>query len=105
MHPKPSAETCSPLFPSVRVMFMCVRPRTLVPQLANKIRRIVDAAGALVFRNLRIRTQRPRSLDLPVTGAGCDDAVRRLALLDPLVQRAHFVEDIRSFSARAMPHR
>src|SRR4030095_12495466 len=43
----------------------------------GKISCVVNTAGALVFRDLRIGAQRTRAVDLPVGTVRCDDLLRR----------------------------
>ena len=59
---------------------------------------------ALVCRNLRIRTQRARAIDRAALRVRRDDRLGRLALLDPLLERADLVEVVRAFAAAAVRH-
>src|SRR5208282_4792424 len=76
---------------------------------AGEIRRVVYTARSLIFRDLRIRTQRTRSshaallVSILVELRG-DDRARRLPLLHPLLQGAQHIEDVRAFSVAAMRH-
>src|SRR5579864_1748359 len=69
-----------------------------------EVRGLVDAARALVLRDLRIRTQRTGPIDLSSGGVRSDDGIRGLALLDPSLEEADLVECVGSFAAAAMGH-
>jgi hypothetical protein len=65
--------------------------------LANEVRRFIRAAGPGVFRNLRIRTEGPRSHDAARQIAvdlvfRCDDLVWSNALLHPALQSREHAE-------------
>lgn len=79
-------------------------PRTeLRPSLAHEARRGVDTPGALVLRDLRIRTTRARAIDFAAGGdMRRDQRLRRLAVLHPLLERADLVEHARAFAATAV---
>src|ERR1700722_12994994 len=72
--------------------------------LANKVGSIVDAAAALITGSLRIGTQRPGAINLPIGFMGSNDPIRRFPLFDPLFQHANLVEAIGPLSSRAVTH-
>src|SRR6266705_6032096 len=80
----------------------------MMPLLARRpaleVRRIVGAAGAGVDSHLGIDAQRTRTVHYPRRGMRCDDAMGRLAFLDPILQRSQHVEGVRAGSAGAMLH-
>src|SRR5436853_640226 len=65
-----------------------IAPRTS----AHEIRRVVDAAAALVLRHLRERAERAAAIDLAIGRVRGEDRRRRLALLAPLLERGQRVE-------------
>ena len=78
---------------------------------ASEIRGIVDAAGALIARYLRIGAKRPRAGDAARWVAVClvfgrEDLVRRRALLHPVLKRGchRIAEAVGSRTASAMLH-
>src|SRR5437879_7073427 len=76
-----------------------LHPRRSAPAASSDASRIrarevggdVDAAGAGVARDARIRTEGPRALDLVPLDAHRRDGVRRQAALDPVDQAGHRV--------------
>src|SRR5258706_8039039 len=72
---------------------------------AGKIRRVVDAAGALVLRHLGIRAQWTRAIHLmfPIE-MRCDDPVGRLPGFDPADKGSYLVEVERPLATRTMAH-
>src|SRR5262245_52008679 len=54
----------------------------------HEIRSLVDAAGALVFGDLRKRAQWTRAVHLTVCTVRCVQHARRFALFYPLLERA-----------------
>src|SRR5258708_4554626 len=78
----------------------------IMVHLALEVRRVVGAALPLVLGKLRERAQRARHLN-PVRRVvayelGRDDALWRLALLDPIHQRGQRVEHVGPGSAAAV---
>src|SRR2546422_10902842 len=73
-------------------------------QLAGEVLGFVYASGARIARHLRIRAQRPRAIDLSGRAVRRDDPRRRLAFLDPLLERHHHVEDVRALAAATVSH-
>src|SRR6185436_14556764 len=71
---------------------------------ADKVRGLIDAARALVRRDLRIRAQRTRAIDRAALAVRRDDHGRRRALLHPLLERADLVEVVGAFAAAAVRH-
>src|SRR5262245_38550096 len=71
---------------------------------AGEVRGVVQTALASVNSDLRIRTQRPASIDHSVGRVLGDDLLRRLALLDPSLAHAHPVEVVGTNAAAAMGH-
>src|SRR5262245_55115476 len=74
------------------------------PLLTVEARRLVDAAGALVRRVLRIRAQRTGAIDLAVRRVRCRNKIGRLSLLDPLLERRERIELMGPFAAPAVRH-
>ena len=73
-------------------------------QPARKASRFIRASRALVGRSLRIGAEWPCAIDRAVGGVRRDDLIRRLALLDPLLERGDHVERVRAFAAAAVAH-
>src|SRR5215831_14506898 len=71
---------------------------------ALEVRGFVDAARAFVLGNLGIRTQGTRAIHFTVGAVRSLEPVRGLAVFHPLLERAHFVENIWTFAAAAMAH-
>src|SRR5262249_32773511 len=71
---------------------------------AEEVVGLVDAASALVLRDLRIRAERPRAVHLAVGRMGRQDGGGGFPLLAPLLERCQHVEYVRSLTASAMPH-
>src|SRR5882757_7838601 len=61
---------------------------------ADEVRGVIDASGTLPFRNLRIGAQRSGAIRHAVGEMSCDDFLRRLSMLDPLVQGTNGVKRI-----------
>src|SRR5689334_21464427 len=72
--------------------------------LAGETVGVVYAARTLIFCDLRIRTQRPRTVGLSLRVMRGDDLIGRLSLLHPRLDHVHRIESKRPFAARAMPH-
>src|SRR5262245_20447901 len=72
--------------------------------LADKICSIISAAGAFVFRHLRIRAQRPRFVDLSVRHMPGEDLSWFLALFNPIFDDFHFVEVVGTGPTAAVVH-
>src|SRR5262245_30529222 len=69
-----------------------------------KVVRLVDAAGSLVHRHLRIGTERTRAVHFAAGRMRGEDRGRRLPLLAPLLERAQRVKDVRPFAAATVAH-
>src|SRR5437867_2701556 len=85
------------------ILILSKRPLGL-RSTADEIGGVIDAARALVFGDLRIRTQRTRAVHLAVGAVGRDQLVRRHALFHPALKRADFIEYIGTFTAAAVAH-
>ena len=72
--------------------------------LADEICLIIDASRAFIFGRLRIGTERPGAIGFAAGAMRSDHADRRLALLLPLLERAHHIEGVGAFLAAAMTH-
>src|SRR5437867_3459281 len=73
-------------------------------RFTNEARRIVDASRALVLRDLRIWTERPRPIRDATAHVRRDDLGWRLSVLHPLLQCPERVETARTFTTAAMRH-
>src|SRR5687768_7670230 len=88
----------------------CDLRRTSVATVATsgrgtrEICRFVDAPGARVACDLRIRTERTRACHFPRSDLRRLDPLRQRSSVDPGVERAHHVERVRPFSTAAVPH-
>src|ERR1035437_9327089 len=71
---------------------------------ASEVSGIIDAPGALPPRNLGIGAQRSGAIRHAVGDMRCDNLLRRLSVLDPLVKGAQRVESIRTGTSATMPH-
>src|SRR5262249_41940094 len=71
---------------------------------ADEISGIIDAARALVFRDLRIRAQWPRAIHFAIGNVRSMQSLWGFALLHPLLERNHFVKHVRTFTAAAVAH-
>src|SRR5262249_37274168 len=76
----------------------------LGPLLPAKICSIISAAGAFVFRHLRIRAQRPRFVDLSVRHMPGEDLSWFLPLFNPIFDDFHFVEVVGTGPTAAVVH-
>src|SRR5689334_858674 len=100
-------ETDSPIVISPRMMRRRTWAYAAAARLAlfaDKVSRLVDAARTFIRGDLRIRAQRPRTIDRTALRARGDDQIGRLALLHPLLERANLVEVVRPFAAAAVRH-
>src|SRR5712671_708283 len=73
-------------------------------RLAAEIVRRVDTSGALVRRNLRIGTERPRPNHPGLGRMRRDDPVGRVAGLHPSLECSDDIKGVRSFAAPAVVH-
>src|ERR1700722_6168409 len=71
---------------------------------AGEVRRLVDTAGAVVARDLRVEAQWAGAIDFARGAGGSDDARRRFPLLDPPFNHTDRVKCVRAFSAGAVSH-
>src|SRR5438034_689317 len=71
---------------------------------AGEARRVVGVAAALVFRDLGIAAERACLVDFAVSPVRRDDLHRRATRGDPLLDRAHLVEDVGAGAALAVHH-
>src|SRR5262245_22797852 len=71
---------------------------------AAEARGVVDTAGALVLRDLWIRTQRPRAHGLSVLHSRTDDRCGSGALLHPADERCERIEGADADATAAMKH-
>src|SRR6185369_17145955 len=71
---------------------------------AHEVCGIVSATGTLPSRNLRIGTERSRSIDDCTRAVGCNDLARRNPFLHPLFEGAQYVVGIWSRPTAAVSH-
>src|SRR6185503_6969549 len=69
-----------------------------------KVVGLVDAAGSLVSRNLRIRAQRTRSVHFAVGRMCREDGGWCFPLFAPLLECGQRVKDVRPFAAATVSH-
>src|SRR4029078_2757119 len=74
------------------------RSAKLLPS-TGKICCLIRAAAPFVRGDLRIRTQRPGPVNPAIGCVRRKNLIRRLAVLDPLLECADDIERVRSFSA------
>src|SRR5258706_4698336 len=75
-----------------------------LPRSADEVRRVVRAAGARVDSQLRVRAEGTRAIHTATRGVRRENAIGRLPLLHPLLERRDHVEVVRTVAAGAMPH-
>ena len=77
----------------------------LVSGLRNFAREAVSVVGAsraFVDGDLRIRTERPRTIDLVGSPARSDDPIRRFPVFDPFFDCTNRIEGRRALASEAM---
>ena len=80
------------------------RKNVTLRQPANEVGGVVGTSGSCVLRNSWVRTERSGAVHASVGDMSCDDAVRRLAPFNPVVECPNRVEHVWSFTPCAVVH-